>query len=272
MTPDDPPGGPLLPAAAVPPDAYDDHYYRSMCGGYEEWTASGGQAGAPIYSVTLDRAGFQPGQVLLDVGTGRGEMLAVAADLGARIAIGVEYAAAAVSLTAQTLQARGVTDRAHVLLADARRLPLPAACVDMVTMLDVIEHLVPAELDAALREAHRVLRPGGMLVAHTFPTRTIYDVTYRALRLVRPQWRRDWPADPRNDYEHLMHVNEQTVRGLRRSVARAGFAGADVQLGEWVYTDFLPSVRAKALYGRLSRSRLTRPLSVANVWVHARRS
>mgnify|MGYP006173189895 CR=1 FL=1 len=35
------------------------------------------------------------------------------------ISVGVEYAAAAVSLTRQTLQARGVTDRAHVLLADA---------------------------------------------------------------------------------------------------------------------------------------------------------
>lgn len=261
----------FLPPAAVPADLYDEHYYRSMCGGHEEWSASGGSAGAPIYSVTLDQAGFSAGSVLLDVGTGRGEMLAVAADKGAKLAIGIEYAAAAVALTAQTLAARDVTGRAHVLLADARRLPLPDASVDMVTMLDVIEHLTPPELDASLREVHRVLRPGGMLVGHTFPTRTVYDVTYRALRLAHPRWRRSWPADPRVEYEHLMHVNEQTVRGLRRSVAAAGFRGADVHLGEWVYTDFVPSQRARRVYGRLARHRLTRPLGVANLWVHARR-
>lgn len=255
----------------VPAQVYDEHYYRSMCGGHEEWSSSGGAAGAPIYSVTLERAGFRPGMVLVDVGTGRGEMLAVAAEMGASRAIGVEYAAAGTALAAQTLAARGVTDRAHVLQADARALPLPDASVDMVTMLDVIEHLSPTELDAALREVRRVLRPGGLFVGHTFPTSTIYNVTYRALRRAWPRWSRTWPADPRNEYEHLMHVNEQTLRGLRASVARAGFQQAEVHLGEWVYTDFVPSSRARGVYARLARHRLTRPLAVANIWVHARR-
>ncbi len=260
-----------LPPARVPAEAYDEHYYRATCGGFEEWTSSEGRQGAAIYAVVLDRAGFRAGQVLLDVGTGRGEMLAVAADLGARLALGIEYAAAAVALTQETLRARGVDGRAHVLLSDARRLPLPDASVDMVTMLDVIEHLTPAELDLALREVSRVLRPGGMLVGHTFPTRTIYDLTYRCLRLALPRWRRSWPVDPRVDEERLMHVNEQTVRGLRRSVTRAGFPGADVHLGQMVYTAFLPSLSARRLYERLAQHRLTRPLAVADMWVYARR-
>ncbi len=260
-----------LPPASVPAEAYDDHYYRATCGGFEEWTSSEGRQGAPIYAVVLDRAGFRAGQVLLDVGTGRGEMLAVAADRGARLALGVEYAAAAVTLTQETLRARAVDGRAHVLLADARRLPLPAASVDMVTMLDVIEHLTPTELDLALREVCRVLRPGGILVGHTFPTRTIYDLTYRCLRLALPRWRRSWPVDPRVDEERRKHVNEQTVRGLRRSVTRAGFPDADVHLGEMVYTAFLPSISARRLYERLAQHRLTRPLAVADMWVYARR-
>lgn len=255
---------------AVSPDLYDETYYTSVCGGHEEWSASGGQQGAPIYSVTLQQAGFTPGMVLLDVGTGRGEMLAVAVELGATRAIGVEYAAAGALLAARTLAARQVGDRAHVLQADARALPLPDGSVDMVSMLDVIEHLSPVELDAALAEIHRVLRPGGLLVGHTFPTATIYDVTYRLLRRAWPR-ARSWPADPRVEYEHLMHVNEQTVRGLRASVARAGFVGAEVKLGKWVYADFVPSQRARGVYRRLARWRLTRPLAVANIWVHARR-
>jgi ubiquinone/menaquinone biosynthesis C-methylase UbiE len=260
-----------LPPPVVPADVYDDHYYRSMCGGAEEWSASGGAEAAGIYAGTLQLAKFQPGMVLLDVGTGRGEMLAVAVDLGAARAIGIEYASAATALTLETLSARGVGERAHVLQADARALPLPDASIDVVTMLDVIEHLSPAELDAALLEVRRVLRPGGMLVAHTFPTSTIYNVTYRVIRRTRPRWTRTWPADPRNDYEHLMHVNEQNLRGLKASVARAGFKKADVHLGEWVYTDFVPSAKVQALYRRLARYRLTRSLGAANLWVFARR-
>lgn len=259
-----------LPPPAVAADLYDDNYYRSMCGGHEEWSASKGAEGAPIYAVTLDRAGFKPGMTLLDIGTGRGEMVAVAAAKGARLAVGVEYAEAATKLARQTLATRGVAGRAAVVLADARQLPVPDESIDMVTMLDVIEHLAPDELDAALREARRVLRPGGMLVGHTFPTRTIYDVTYRMLRLAWPKWR-GWPRDPRVEYEHLMHVNEQTLRGLRAAVKTAGFPAARVSLGEWVYTDFVPSQRARSIYGRLARHRLTRPLGVANIWVHAER-
>ena len=182
----------------------------------------------------------------------------------------MEYAEAATLLARQTFASRGVADRAAVVLADARQLPMPDQSFDMVTMLDVIEHLTPAELDAALREAHRVLRPGGLLVGHTFPTRTIYDVTYRLMRTAWPAWR-GWPRDPRVEYEHLMHVNEQTLRGLRAAVKSAGFPSARVNLGEWVYTDFVPSARGRAVYARLARHRLTRPLGVANIWVHARR-
>lgn len=265
------PRPPLTPAT-VPAEMYDETYYRAVCGGHEEWSASQGKAGAPVYAVTLGQAGFVAGMSLLDVGTGRGEMLAVAVELGARLAVGVEYAATGAQLAQGTLVAREVTERAHVLQADARALPLPDASVDMVTMLDVIEHLSPAELEAALAEAHRVLVPGGLFVGHTFPTRTIYDVTYRLLRRARRRWTREWPADPRVDYERLMHVNEQTVRGLRRSMARAGFEGADVRLGEWVHADFVPSERARAVYRWMARYRLTRPLAVANIWVHARRS
>jgi ubiquinone/menaquinone biosynthesis C-methylase UbiE len=263
---------PDLTPPVVPAEAYDDAYYRSACGGHEEWSASGGAAGAPVYSVTLDKSGFEAGMVLLDIGTGRGEMLAVAVEKGAALALGVEYSSAGTALAMQTLRARGATANAQVLQADARLLPLPDASVDMVTMLDVIEHLGPAELDAALREAHRVLRPGGWLVAHTFPTSTIYDVTYATLRRAVPRWRRDWPADPRNDYERLMHVNEQSLRGLRSSLRRAGFEGADVRHGEWLYTDFVPSARARGLYAALARRRLTRGLAIANLWVHAQRS
>lgn len=50
-----------------------------------------------------------------------------------------------------------------VVLADARRLPLPDASVDAVSAVWLL-HLVPFT-DAIVAEAARVLRPGGVLIA-----------------------------------------------------------------------------------------------------------
>ncbi|HWC35186.1 MAG TPA: methyltransferase domain-containing protein [Mycobacteriales bacterium] len=255
----------------VSPEEYDEEYYRTACAGHDEWVASGGAGQANLYKGILKRSGLAAGMTVCDIGAGRGELVALAAEHGARWALGVEYSPAAVRLAAQSVAQRGVADRATVVHADARRLPLPDACVDLVFMIDVIEHLAPAELAATFADAHRVLRPGGRLFAHTFPTRTIYDVTYRSMRVAARAAGRSWPADPRNDYEHRMHVNEQTRRDLRRSLRGAGFRDPSVGFGEWLYTDFVPSERGRAAYRWLAKHRLTKPLAVADLWVDAAR-
>lgn len=255
----------------MPAAAYDEHYFRHVCAGSEEWEASGGTQPAAVYAGCLARAGLRAGEVVLDIGTGRGELLAVAVRSGAARAIGVEYSPAAVALAERTIAACGVGDRAEVLGADARALPVEDECADLVTLLDVVEHLVPAELSATLAEARRVLRPGGRLLVHTMPTRTIYDVTYRIQRSLSGRRRRHWPPDPRNDWERRLHVNEQTRSGLRRSLRRAGFSQVRVSHGGWVHDDFVPDVRARRLYAALARHRLTASLGAADLWGEARR-
>jgi ubiquinone/menaquinone biosynthesis C-methylase UbiE len=159
-----------------------------------------------------------------------------------------------------------VEGKAEVAEADARAIPLDDGFADLVTLLDVVEHLAPAELDATLAEAYRVLRRRGRVLVHTMPNRSIYELTYRLQRAWRAGRRARWPADPRNDHERRMHVNEQTVSSLRRSLRRAGFRPARATLGQWVYTDFVPEVGAKATYGRLARRRLTARLGAADIW------
>lgn len=259
-----------LPDPVVPADAYDEAYYLEWNMGYEEWKAD---PAAPIhgtYTYALQRAGLQPGEVLVDVGTGRGELLAVAMQQGAARAVGLEYSEAAVALAHRTLQAQQVD--AEVLLADAREVPLPDATADLVTLLDVVEHLSPDELHQALREARRILKPGGRIAAHTFPNRLIYDVTYRAQRLLVPGRRSRWPAEPRGDLEKSMHVNEQSRGSLRRALKAAGFRDVEVGFGHMVHDQIVPEQdgRARTTVHRLAAHRLTRPLGQADLWAQAR--
>lgn len=255
----------------VDPGAYDEHYYRHLCGGCAEWSGSGGAEVAGIYPASLRRAGLAPGEVVVDLGTGRGELLVCALEAGAARAIGVDYSEAAVELARHTLEVHEVGQGAEVLLADSRRVPLPDAGADLVTLLDVVEHLTDDELAASLSEARRILRPGGRLFIHTFPTRTVYDVTYRFQRSWHPGRRRRWPAQPRQEIELRLHVNEQTRRSMRAALRRAGFSQVVVETGRWVWEGFVPDPGPKRTYHRLDRFRITRPLGAADLWATARR-
>src|SRR5437660_506618 len=95
-------------------------YYLTTCAGAKEWAESDGASVAGIYFGMLDRIGLEPGEVLVDIGTGRGEMLAVAIEHGAARAVGIEYSPDAAALVRRTIEVRGVADRAEVVEADAR--------------------------------------------------------------------------------------------------------------------------------------------------------
>jgi len=255
-----------LPEPSVSPDAYDESYYREWCAGYEEWVASDGGQIAGIYPGFLTKAELVPGEVVVDIGTGRGELLVAALRMGASRTYGIEYSSDAVRMAAKTLATHGVEDRAEVLLADARSVPLPDGLADLVCYVDVVEHLTPDELHASLLQARRLLKPGGRVVAHTMPNRLIYDVTYRVLRSLI--WR-SWPADPRTELELVMHVNEQTLRSLREALHSAGFV-AEVQLGAWIYDDFLPNPRARRVYELLAKIRPVAQLGIGDLWAVGR--
>ena len=248
------------------PVVYDDAYYRRGCMGAEEWSATGGRDPHPVYRGVLALAGFRPGMVVVDVGCGRGELVALAAVDGAARAIGLDYAGSAVALARETLEVHGVADRAEVHLVDARRSPVDDHVADLVTLVDVVEHLSPDELHATLLECRRMLRPGGRVFVHTMPNRTIYTVTWPVLRAVARVRGHRWPADPRNDAERAMHVNEQTLPSLRRALRRAGFVEVHVELGQWVHTDHLPAGRGARVVHRLARTPGLRRLGVADLF------
>jgi demethylmenaquinone methyltransferase/2-methoxy-6-polyprenyl-1,4-benzoquinol methylase len=103
----------------------------------------------------LDHA-TRPIDRLLDVGGGSGR--AAAALTGPEITV----VDASLGMLVRARDARGLSGVA----GDAGRLPFHDASVDAVTVVDAFHHLPDQE--AAVREAARVLAPGGALVVREF--------------------------------------------------------------------------------------------------------
>lgn len=93
--------------------------------------------------------GLRPGRAL-DVGAAGGGNTRVLRDLG-WWATALEYGAGGAGVAKQ----RGLA----TLRGDATALPVADGSLDLVVAFDVLEHL--EDDDAAVREVHRVLRPGG---------------------------------------------------------------------------------------------------------------
>ena len=97
---------------------------------------------------------------MLDLGCGDGEItMFLGEKLKAKEVYGVDIREEAVSIASH----RGV--RAYRLDLNNEDLPFPDEFFDLVTSLEVIEHLVNP--DRMLREARRVLRKGGHLLIST---------------------------------------------------------------------------------------------------------
>ncbi|MEM1913585.1 MAG: class I SAM-dependent methyltransferase [Thermofilaceae archaeon] len=95
--------------------------------------------------------------LLVDVGCDGGTMTEIVAKCSrAGTVVGIDIREESVEYARKTK--RGI----EFYAADARNLPLRDGVADVVTMLEVLEH-VPNPVEA-LREAHRVLKPGGLLV------------------------------------------------------------------------------------------------------------
>lgn len=143
------------------------------------------------------RYGLTPGMRLLDVGCGRGEMLA-AFHSHALDCTGLDLAPSAGSLAPQV----------PVSLCNVTTdiFPCQDASFDAVFLKSVIEHMVdPAHL---LAECKRVLKPGGLLLVLT----------------------PDWGSVLHVFFEDATHVHPYMPKGLREALLMHGFAQAQSEL------------------------------------------
>lgn len=95
---------------------------------------------------------------LLDVGCGPGLLLRALAPGGARLA-GIDASPTAIELARRVpLGGSRLADRAELTLASCWSLPFADASFDAVVCLDVLEHLLVFDIEAAIDEMVRVCR------------------------------------------------------------------------------------------------------------------
>ncbi len=177
---------------------------------------------------------------ILDVGCSRGNFLAAGAKLGFHME-GVEPAPG----IATAARAQGLLVHTG-LLADIR---LPPASFDAITLFEVIEHL--REPVPLLRECHRVLKSGGLLVLSTGNTASW------TVAAMQERW----------DYFQIArdggHISFFNPRSLALLAVRAGFAAERIETSRVKFHEKGEVAHWRYVAGKLAAELLNLPARLA---------
>ena len=173
--------------------------------------------------MVADRLNPQPGERIIDCAGGTGdiaERLAKKARAAKRRRGGPDAEILVIDYNAEMVAAgvkRGLSREIAWSVGDAQRLPLPDACADAYSIAFGIRNVT--DIAKTLREARRVLKPGGRFVCLEFsrpvtePLQKAYDAySFKVIPAVG-----EWVAGDREAYQYL-------VESIRRFPDQAAFA------------------------------------------------
>lgn len=197
--------------------------------------------------------GLPAGAAALEVGSSQANAALLAAERGLR----------AIALDRE-LRALVYARRKHThgsfsaVCADAVALPFAAETLEAVLLLELLEHLPEPSL--ALQEAHRVLKPGGLLVITT-PNATRQGETL-------PSYAdRDTASRTRPEADAAGHLFAFALRELQELVRSAGFTVTAARYeGSYLMSDRLPLKRLMPVGLLMSLSRLVNRLPCCARW------
>jgi len=177
---------------------------------------------------TIELSGVRPGQRVLDIAGGTGDLAAKFSRL-----VGSEGTVVLADINASMLAVgrdklinHGFVGNIEYVQADAEKLPFPDNYFDCITIAFGLRNVT--DKDAALRSMQRVLKPGGRLLVLEFskPQHAalgkLYDTySFRVLPLMGKL-----VANDADSYRYLaesirMHPDQETLKGM---MEQAGFA------------------------------------------------
>lgn len=205
----------------VDPGIYDaDYYLKAYAGDKKKYLND--LSKLPIgLSRCFHLADPKPGEMVLDLGCGRGAFSYYCAARGCLVT-GVDYSDDAVRLA---LMAREELPAAYrnnlkVYQMDFRDFD-ESKKFDVIVMADLVEHLYDHQLRELFAKTKRLLKPGtGKLIIHTAPNKLFIDVIFPLKRIL------NWPGIVRSkkmffykrdkySYDAAMHINEQTPASIK---------------------------------------------------------
>jgi len=144
---------------------------------------------------------------VLDIGCGAGFLSNPLAKAGHKVT-GIDLSKESLLIA----ESKDETKRCHYLYGNALDLPFADESFDVITAMDILEHVEDPE--KLVKEAARVLRPGGLFFFHTF-NRTMQSYLY-VIKAV--QWCLKNCPQHLHSYEHFLQPKEVTSMCLKNGL------------------------------------------------------
>ena len=211
---------------------------------YGIWEYERGGKTVDCYRPAFSEETMFRGKTVLDVGCGEGGKSIYYAGCGAEIVVGIDVVEEYAAKSAALAESLGLSDKFRFVCGSALALPFRDGTFDTVIMSDFFEHV--SEPAAALREAMRVLKDGGMLFinfppyyhpygahlsdainvpwVHLFFSEKTMIGAYKTLIADKPDAKRRAELKIRSDGdgETLGYINKMTLRRANDTIASLG--------------------------------------------------
>lgn len=221
----------------MPYPSGEDTRYTDVSGYFEDVMAVDSEAQRQLGASLVGEAERLLGRRgrFLDVGCGRGEVVRAAQERG--------WQAEGCDLSAEFVRYAREVNGVEAHAATLEQMRYPDASFDVVTLVEVIEHLYePAE---TMRELSRVVRPGGLVYMSTPNEESVYQSLGNLYYKARG---RDWVVNLCPTW-NLYHIHGFSPRSMRYMLGENDFEIEELV----VYPGTLAVPRGDGLWGQVER-------------------
>lgn len=207
---------------SIDSNLYSADYYSERCGGVEFFRQYGYDVLKPSMQFAIQKARLAATDRILDIGCGRGELVAHLAEKGLD-ATGIDYSQDAIHC------AKAVYPKGKFLLVRSDEPIFEDSSFDKIFLLGTVEHLYEFEIEKTFGEIKRLLKPGGLCVISTCTNALYYKTRTFAGRKAAVDFlagigiKFPSPHPPWSKEDEAMHINEKHYFSLRSSLKKLGW-------------------------------------------------